>query len=132
MNMTPDTHQPVPAGDVTGTPVLRVRNLSVTFDTYKGPVHVLHDVSFDIFPGEILGVAGVSGNGQQELLRVLSGEDTRAPRGSVRLFGQDGSPSCFHPSLVPSGCLHVDGVEGPTHHPDAHVTLEESTISGRR
>ncbi len=39
--------------------------------------------------GEILGIAGVSGNGQQELMAALSGEDPRAPAGSVQLFGQD-------------------------------------------
>jgi len=39
--------------------------------------------------GEIVGIAGVSGNGQQELMAALSGEDPRAPAGSVQLFGQD-------------------------------------------
>jgi general nucleoside transport system ATP-binding protein len=34
-------------------------------------------------------VAGVSGKGQQELMAALSGEDPRAPAGSIRLFGQD-------------------------------------------
>ncbi len=39
--------------------------------------------------GEIVGVAGVSGNGQQELMAALSGEDPRAPADSIRLFGRD-------------------------------------------
>ena len=39
--------------------------------------------------GEIVGVAGVSGNGQQELMAALSGEDRRAPPGSILLFGSD-------------------------------------------
>ena len=39
--------------------------------------------------GEVVGVAGVSGNGQQELMAALSGEDPRVPVGSVRLFGRD-------------------------------------------
>jgi simple sugar transport system ATP-binding protein len=39
--------------------------------------------------GEILGVAGVSGNGQAELLAALSGEDRRAPAGSIRLLDHD-------------------------------------------
>jgi simple sugar transport system ATP-binding protein len=34
-------------------------------------------------------VAGVSGNGQQELMATLSGEDPRAERGTVKLFGTD-------------------------------------------
>ena len=49
----------------------------------------LRDVSLALRAGEIVGIAGVSGNGQQALMAVLSGEDPRAPEGSVRLFGQD-------------------------------------------
>jgi ABC-type uncharacterized transport system ATPase subunit len=40
----------------------------------------LHDISLQVRAGEVVGIAGVSGNGQQELLAALSGEDTRAPR----------------------------------------------------
>ena len=40
-------------------------------------------------PARCVGIAGVSGNGQQELMRALSGEDVRAPAGSIRLFDQD-------------------------------------------
>jgi ABC-type uncharacterized transport system ATPase subunit len=49
----------------------------------------LADIAFDVRAGEIVGIAGVSGNGQQELMAALSGEDTRAPAGSIRLFDQD-------------------------------------------
>ena len=49
----------------------------------------LQDIAFDVRGGEILGVAGVSGNGQQELMAALSGEDRRAPAGSITLFGRD-------------------------------------------
>ncbi|MDP9107634.1 MAG: ATP-binding cassette domain-containing protein, partial [Pseudomonadota bacterium] len=49
----------------------------------------LTDISFTLRAGEILGVAGISGNGQQELLGVLSGEDTRADNTMVLL---DGTP----------------------------------------
>jgi simple sugar transport system ATP-binding protein len=48
----------------------------------------LQDVSFDLHQGEILGVAGISGNGQQELLAALSGEDTRAQADMILLDGQ--------------------------------------------
>ncbi|HEY4542103.1 MAG TPA: ABC transporter ATP-binding protein [Noviherbaspirillum sp.] len=47
----------------------------------------LEDIAFDLYAGEILGVAGVSGNGQQELLAALSGEDTRAASHSIVLQG---------------------------------------------
>jgi simple sugar transport system ATP-binding protein len=49
----------------------------------------LKDIAVDVRAGEIVGVAGVSGNGQQEWMAALSGEDPRAPAGSVRLSGQD-------------------------------------------
>ena len=49
----------------------------------------LTDISFTLRAGEILGIAGISGNGQQELLGVLSGEDTRADNAMVLL---DGTP----------------------------------------
>ena len=74
----------------TAVPVLRVRNLSVTFDTYKGPVHVLHDVSFDIFPGEILGVVGESGAGKSMTGSAVTGlieAPGRISGGTVELRG---------------------------------------------
>ena len=54
----------------TGQVVLEARNLEVRDD--RGVVRV-HDVSFALREGEILGVAGVAGNGQSELLEALAG-----------------------------------------------------------
>ena len=51
-------------------PVLRVTNLSVMSD--RG-TRAVHDLSFEIRPGEILGIAGVEGNGQTELLEAIAG-----------------------------------------------------------
>ena len=45
----------------------------------------LKDICFDVHAGEIVGLAGVSGNGQQELLAALSGEDPRAPAACILL-----------------------------------------------
>ena len=49
----------------------------------------LHDMALRVRAGEVVGIAGVSGNGQRELLQSLSGEDTRAPAGSIQVGGQD-------------------------------------------
>jgi general nucleoside transport system ATP-binding protein len=71
---------------VPGAPVLAVHALSLA---RKGAFGAdLADVSFELRAGEILGVAGVSGNGQQELMAALSGEDPRAPPDAIRLFGR--------------------------------------------
>jgi simple sugar transport system ATP-binding protein len=70
-----------------GQPVLQARRLSLP---RSSPFAVeLKDVDFTVHAGEIVGVAGVSGNGQQELMAALSGEDPRAVPGAVTLFGTD-------------------------------------------
>ena len=48
----------------------------------------LEQVSLEVRAGEVVGIAGVSGNGQQELLYALSGEDTRAGAAMIQLFGK--------------------------------------------
>jgi general nucleoside transport system ATP-binding protein len=76
-------HRAVALGDV----ALEVKNLSLAPDSIYG-VPLTH-VSLQLRTGEVLGIAGVSGNGQQELLAALSGEDRRASPGCVTLFGND-------------------------------------------
>jgi simple sugar transport system ATP-binding protein len=68
-----------------GEAVYRVRNLS-TVNEYGKPV--LKDISFDLHKGEILGIAGVEGNGQIELVNVLSGL-MLATGGSVHINDAD-------------------------------------------
>jgi simple sugar transport system ATP-binding protein len=60
------------AAPVAGSaPRLRVAGLRVESDTPGLPA--IHDLSIDVRPGEIVGVAGVSGNGQSELMAALTG-----------------------------------------------------------
>ena len=48
----------------------------------------LVDINVQVRAGEVVGIAGVSGNGQRELLYALSGEDTRPAPDAVHLNGQ--------------------------------------------
>ncbi|HEY9278487.1 MAG TPA: ABC transporter ATP-binding protein [Eoetvoesiella sp.] len=69
-----------------GPIVLSAQNLSLE---KSHPFAIeLRQIAFDLHAGEIVGVAGVSGNGQQELLAALSGEDTRAEAGAIVLQGR--------------------------------------------
>lgn len=68
-----------------GNPILQVENLSALGD--KG-ILAFDGASFTVHEGEILGIAGVSGNGQRELAEALAG--LRAvEEGKVMLAGQD-------------------------------------------
>jgi simple sugar transport system ATP-binding protein len=66
-------------------PMLRVRDL--TLREANGPA-ILNNMSFDIYGGEILGVAGIAGSGQRELCEVIAGL-TRADSGSIQFMGQE-------------------------------------------
>ena len=70
-----------------GAVVLDVKGLSLPQQDPFGMT--LKDISVQVRAGEIVGVAGVSGNGQQELMAALSGEDPRAAANTVTLFGKD-------------------------------------------
>ncbi len=69
-----------------GGAVLRVQALTLAREDQFGVD--LDAISLDVRAGEVVGIAGVSGNGQRELLYALSGEDPRAEPGMVQVFGQ--------------------------------------------
>jgi simple sugar transport system ATP-binding protein len=73
-----DAHEP-------GEVLLRVADLSVTPASPFGTP--LRDVALEVRAGEVLGIGGVAGNGQDELLAALSGETTVAP-GAIMLEGE--------------------------------------------
>jgi simple sugar transport system ATP-binding protein len=57
-----------PSKQIVGNPILALNGVGVNIE-----MGGLSEVSLDVRPGEIVGIAGVSGNGQAELVRVLSG-----------------------------------------------------------
>ncbi|MDQ7261216.1 ABC transporter ATP-binding protein [Paracoccus sp. PS-1] len=72
------------SGRKPGASVLEVRGLS----TQGGEGVALQEIALSLRAGEILGIGGVAGNGQEELLSALSGETATAP-GTVVLEGRD-------------------------------------------
>ena len=50
-------------------------------------IKILDDVSFDVYGGEILGIAGISGNGQKELLEAIAGLQKTAEGSSITFYG---------------------------------------------
>ena len=85
-----------------GAAVLRVQALSLPRENQFGVN--LEDISIEVRAGEVVGIAGVSGNGQRELLYALSGEDCRAAAGSILLGDVD--MSALHPGMRRKLGLH--------------------------
>ncbi|WP_461478281.1 ABC transporter ATP-binding protein [Pararhodobacter aggregans] len=75
------------------TPVLDVKNLKTVFATRSGEVHAVNSVSFDLRPGELLGVVGESGSGKSvtmmSLLGLLPSPPAEVREGTVMLGGRD-------------------------------------------
>lgn len=73
---------------VTDVPMLRVQDLKLTVTDPDGTVRdVLIGIDFTIHQGEVLGIAGVEGNGQTELIEALMG--MRTPDAGVITLGTD-------------------------------------------
>jgi general nucleoside transport system ATP-binding protein len=70
---------------VTDIVAVSVRNVTVLDELERV---VVDDVSFDVHRGEILGIAGIEGNGQAELIDALVGTRTVAS-GTIELLGED-------------------------------------------
>jgi peptide/nickel transport system ATP-binding protein len=72
-------------------PLLSVRNLRVEFPTRRGTLVAVDDVSFDIMPGEVLGVVGESGAGKSLTGTAVIGllePPGRIGAGEIRLKGE--------------------------------------------
>ncbi|WP_027056665.1 ABC transporter ATP-binding protein [Mesorhizobium erdmanii] len=107
-----------------GAVKLAVKNLTVKDS--RG-VTMVDDISFDVRGGEIVGIAGVAGNGQSELLEAISGI-RRAVSGSVMLDGKpiDLTGAADPGELRDRGLAHVPE---DRHHVGLVLAFEENENS---
>ncbi|OYU45175.1 MAG: ABC transporter [Burkholderiales bacterium PBB4] len=85
-----------------GAAVMQVTGLRLAREDQFGVD--LEGIDLTLKAGEVVGIAGVSGNGQRELLYALSGEDCRAAPGSIQMGGHD--VSRLHPGARRAKGLH--------------------------
>ena len=75
------------------SPILDVRDLRTVFRTRGGDIHAVNSVSFDLYPGELLGVVGESGSGKSvtmmSLIRLLPIPPAEIGGGSAMFEGRD-------------------------------------------
>ncbi|MGL4319909.1 MAG: ABC transporter ATP-binding protein [Paracoccaceae bacterium] len=114
---------PVTRDHALGDVALEVAGLSMASPIPFGMA--LKDVNLRVRKGEVLGIAGVAGNGQDELLLALSGELRAAP-GAVRIGGQDAG------HLGPNGRRRMGLVAAPEerlgHAAAPDMTLVENAL----
>jgi oligopeptide/dipeptide ABC transporter ATP-binding protein len=71
--------------------LLEVNSLNVSFATRDGPVHAVKDLSFQLAPGEVLGIVGESGSGKTQAAMAVLGlmADNGRVSGSIRFEGDE-------------------------------------------
>jgi oligopeptide/dipeptide ABC transporter ATP-binding protein len=80
-----------PSGEFVPDPILSIRDLTVEFKTEDGIVQAVTDVSYDLMPGEVLGVVGESGSGKSVSMLSILGLSPQAqiPKGEAVYKGND-------------------------------------------
>ncbi|WP_455715605.1 methionine ABC transporter ATP-binding protein [Anaerosporobacter sp.] len=69
-------------------PIIRIKNVSKTFENKSGQVKALHNISIDIEKGDIFGMIGMSGAGKSTLVRCINFLE-RPTEGTVIIDGKD-------------------------------------------
>src|SRR5215212_5578924 len=104
-------------------PIVQVRNLSKSYRLGRAAggrqrpgrdkvIWALRDVSFEVLPGEVVGIVGRNGAGKSTLLKILS-RIVRPTAGEVDIYGRLGSlleiGMGFHPDLTGRENVYLNG-----------------------
>jgi ABC-type glutathione transport system ATPase component len=76
--------------------MLQIKNLQIDFETEQGRHTAVHDISFDVNPGEIVAVVGESGSGKSvtalAILQLLPEKSVRYTKGHIFFSSEDQAP----------------------------------------
>ena len=70
------------------TPVLSLKDVTLSLNGNAGPVDILHGITLDVVKGRSLALVGPSGSGKSSLLMLMGGLE-RASSGQIHALGQD-------------------------------------------
>src|SRR4051812_31942339 len=88
----PKNHQPQ-TQQQQQSPLLEVKDLNIAFDTQRGQIRPVRDVSFSIYPGQTVALVGESGCGKSvtslSILRLIPEPPGKYLGGSVSMGGRD-------------------------------------------
>src|SRR6267142_3667252 len=74
-------------------PLLELKDLNIAFNTDRGQIRPVRDVSYSIYPGETLAVVGESGSGKTvtalSILRLIPSPPGHIEQGTITFEGQD-------------------------------------------
>jgi len=86
--MEPVVMEAQPAAGEASAPMLRLRDLSFTYEGGNGRGEVLREITFSVKPGEVVGLVGPTGSGKSTLLSLIL-RMYPVPSGTVFLEGRD-------------------------------------------
>src|SRR5438128_11173816 len=86
-------HSTRPSAERVPEPILSIRDLVVEFATEDGVVHAVDGVTYDVLPGEVLGIVGESGSGKSvstmSILGLIPQPPGRIASGEAIFGGRD-------------------------------------------